>query len=395
MNKKILLSIIIVSILFVSCGQKKVEYGYVGGNKVDMRIINSGYYLDEATLSEIQMGDALNLIYEIEKPNPLGEVEMVDLSSIEITTPKIVEVESKDVEAYIERKRDNAMEYRTIKEKRGAKVGDLVAMDFEGTIKGVPFEGGTGVNQIIIIGEGKYIKGFEEQIIGRKVQTPFNIRVTFPNDYDNEELRGKEAVFNSTIRYIQEPYTPELNSEFFERYSRKKATSAEAYREEVKSDLEFRNKYASEKNIKDQLYEKLKNSTSCTPSELGLAWKVSKLLVTQRRFAKIQGISILEFFKNMGLEGKDIIRRLKFEAMYTIADDMILDELADRYDVKVDNEDLIKWFNDMALYSDYGHEVTYEYYEHSMGEAYIYDNARKDKILSEAIKHIQVIYSEE
>ena len=393
MKKKYLIFILIF-LLLSSCTNENIQYVDIGGKMVDVRLVESGYFLDTATMSYIQLKDAIDRIVLIEKPVPLGEIKMNDLTQISIKEDDVKEVTSKDIEAYLEQKRDRAIKYRTLKEKRGAKMGDQVVVDFVGSINGVPFEGGSATNQKIILGEGAYVKGFEEQIVGHKVADRFRIRITFPDDVENETIRGQEAVFDMTIRYIEEKYTPEVDYEFITKYTRTGATTSEAYRQEIKNDLEFRNEYERNEKIKNKLLNILLNETETTPSEIGIAWKMSKILMEQKRLAYIQGMEPIEFLESSIGDRNMIMQELKLSAKYTIKEDMILDELAKRYNITIDNDDLKKWYNDLALFNDYSKDVTYEFYKQSMGDTYVYDNARKSKILNTAIKDINITNEE-
>ena len=94
--------------------------------------------------------------------------------------------------------------------------GDSINIDFVGKIDGVEFEGGStdGVGSDVVIGSGRFIDGFEDQIIGHKAGETFDITVTFPEDYGNEELNGKEAVFTITVNHIYKTIVPELTEDF-------------------------------------------------------------------------------------------------------------------------------------------------------------------------------------
>ena len=106
--------------------------------------------------------------------------------------------------------------YRT---DRGILNGDTVVMDYEGYIDGIQFEGGTASGASLIVGEGKFIPGFEDGLIGRKTGETFSMLCTFPDDYDKTSLRGKVAEFNVTIKSIYKLDIPELTDEFVKKVS--------------------------------------------------------------------------------------------------------------------------------------------------------------------------------
>jgi len=92
--------------------------------------------------------------------------------------------------------------------KRKAKKKDVMTVDFQGTIDGEPFEGGSGEDQQITLGEGQMVAGFEDGLIGAKTEEEHTLDVTFPEDYQNEELAGKEAQFQVTVKKVDEPQLP-------------------------------------------------------------------------------------------------------------------------------------------------------------------------------------------
>jgi len=99
-------------------------------------------------------------------------------------------------------------------ERTVAQDGDRVTLDYSGSADGVKFDGGTGEDQVLLIGSGTFIPGFEEQLVGRKIGEDCDVTVTFPEKYHAEELAGKEAVFACKIKAIQEKQLPEVDDEF-------------------------------------------------------------------------------------------------------------------------------------------------------------------------------------
>ena len=110
--------------------------------------------------------------------------------------------------------------------------GDDIALDFEGFVDGVAFEGGKGENHALTIGSGQFIPGFEEQLVGAPIGEEVEVNVTFPENYQAENLKGKAAVFKCTVKSIREKKLPELDDAFADEVS-EFSTLAE-YREDVK-----------------------------------------------------------------------------------------------------------------------------------------------------------------
>ena len=138
---------------------------------------------------------------------------------------------------------------------RSAVSGDSVTIDFEGLINGTPFEGGTAENIDLEIGSGKFIPGFEEQLVGHKAGETFEIHVTFPSDYHMSELAGQPAVFNVNFKSIFTETVPELTDEFV-REQLGIPTIVE-YRTMIRGQLEAEKAISADNEEKKQLWSKV------------------------------------------------------------------------------------------------------------------------------------------
>ena len=139
------------------------------------------------------------------------EVKIENYKGISAEKPK-VSVTEKDVKEELGRMVDRNARLVTVE--RAVKDGDTVVFDFEGSVDGVPFEGGKSDNYTLGIGSGMFIPGFEEQMVGKKVEESFEVTVTFPEEYHAKELAGKPAVFKCLIHEVKETQKPELDDEF-------------------------------------------------------------------------------------------------------------------------------------------------------------------------------------
>lgn len=144
------------------------------------------------------------------------------------------EITDQDVEDRVKREQEAQAEL-VIKEDEAAVEGDTVVIDFEGFKDGEPFEGGKGENHSLELGSGQFIPGFEEQLVGHKADEELKVKVTFPEDYQAEDLAGQEAVFNVKIHEVKAKELPELDDEF-----------AKDVDEEVETLDELKEKYRTE-----------------------------------------------------------------------------------------------------------------------------------------------------
>lgn len=142
-----------------------------------------------------------------------------------------------------------------------AKDGDKVKIDFDGYVGGEAFEGGKAEGYALTLGSKSMIPGFEEQIIGLKAGDESTIKVTFPADYQNEELADKEAEFKIKVHEVEASELPELNQEFFKLFG-VEADDVESFRKDVRANMERELKQAIQRNTKNQALEGLLEQNS-------------------------------------------------------------------------------------------------------------------------------------
>ena len=122
-------------------------------------------------------------------------------------------VTQKEVDEKIQQEAEKNARTITV-EDRPVQDGDEVILDFEGFVDGEAFEGGKGENYPLTIGSGSFIPGFEEQLVGAEAEKEVEVKVTFPEDYHAEELKGKDAIFKCTVHEIKAKELPEIDDEF-------------------------------------------------------------------------------------------------------------------------------------------------------------------------------------
>lgn len=187
----------------------------------------------------------------------LPEVELGDFSKISVEKPK-AEIADKDVDTMIDNLRRQQATMKSVKRK--SKNKDVVLIDFKGTVDGEEFEGGAAENHKLTLGSGQMIPGFEKGIVGGKAGEELEIEVTFPEDYQNEDLAGKPAKFDIKIHDVQEPQLPELDAEFFKKFGIDAEDEA-TFREEVQKNMERELKQAVSNKVKNDVVEGLLEST--------------------------------------------------------------------------------------------------------------------------------------
>jgi trigger factor len=181
------------------------------------------------------------------------EFEPANVDSLEIERA-VVEVNASDVDDMLETLRKQRGEWNDVE--RAAADGDQVTIDFNGKVDGEEFAGGKAENAPLVLGSGSMIPGFEDQIVGIKAGEERSIKVTFPEDYQKEDLAGKEAVFDITAHAVKESVLPELNDEFAKNFGLEDGT-VDSLRTDVQANMERELKQALDNDIKKQVMDGL------------------------------------------------------------------------------------------------------------------------------------------
>lgn len=269
----------------------------------------------------------------------LGKYKGVKIDKID------TEVTDEEVEAEINRERENNARNITV-EDRPVKDGDITTLDFEGFVDGVAFDGGKGENYPLTIGSGAFIPGFEEQLVGAEIGKEVEVKVTFPEDYQAADLKGKDAVFKCTIKEIKEKELPELDDEFASEVS-EFDTLAE-YREDVKKNLAEK-KEKDAKNAREEAAVK----AAVEDSEMEIP---EAMLETQQRqmvdeFAQritMQGLSMEQYFQFTGTNYQQMVEQLKPQAEERIKSRLVLEAVAKAENLEASEEDYEKELETMA-----------------------------------------------
>lgn len=184
-------------------------------------------------------------------------------------------------------------------EDRAAEKDDVAVIDFEGFIDGKAFQGGKGENYSLTLGAGQFIPGFEDQVIGHNVNDSFDVNVKFPEDYQAKELAGKDATFQVVLHEIKKRELPELDDEFAKDVS--EFDTLDAYKANIKENLEKRKTSESEDDVKNQLIDQLiAHMTAEIPEEM---------------FEQATENSLRDFGYRLSSQGMDIKMYMQYTGM--------------------------------------------------------------------------------
>ena len=163
----------------------------------------------EVDITDIARGKGATFTYTVDV---YPELQLGTYKDLEVER-EIVKITDEDVENVLKQQQERGAQL-VVPERKVVQEGDFLVIDYMGYIDGQPFSGGAAENQMIQVGSGRFIPGFEEQLVGMEVGQSSKITVTFPEDYHAEQLAGKEAVFHVTVKELKVRVLPELDDEF-------------------------------------------------------------------------------------------------------------------------------------------------------------------------------------
>ncbi len=264
-----------------------------------------------------------------------------------------VEVTDADVDAHIDRERDKNS--RTVEvTDREVRDGDSIVLEFEGFVDGTAFEGGKGNDYSLTIGSHTFIPGFEEALIGAQIGVETDVNVTFPEDYQAEELAGRAAVFKCTVKKIQEKQLPELDEDFVGEVSEESDT-VEEYREEVKRTLTER-KEEEAKNIReDEAIEALIAEAQMEIPDAMVETQQRQMVQDYAQRMQAQGISMEQYTQITGVTTKMLLEQMKPQALRRIQSRLVLEAVVKAENIQASEEEFDEEVQAMA--NAYGMEA--------------------------------------
>ncbi len=256
-----------------------------------------------------------------------------------------VEVTEEDVNAELTRLQERFAEMEV---KETAENGDTVVIDFEGFKDGVPFEGGKAENYSLVIGSNTFIPGFEEQLIGMDKDSEKEIKVTFPEDYHAENLKGKETTFKVKVHEIKTKENRELNDEFFEDLGMEGVNSLETLKESIKEHLEAHKKTDIENKFVDDMLDAISKQTEIDIPEEMVEDEINHLIKRFEEQLKYQGVSLDLYYSLTKSTEKDLREQVEKEAFKNVLYRLILEELVKILEITVTDEEANEELEKMA-----------------------------------------------
>ena len=273
------------------------------------------------------------------------EVNVKKYKGLKIT-PEKVEVTKEEIEHEL----SHVLERYTELVTKDGKVenGDIAVIDFEGFKDGVAFEGGKGENYSLEIGSNTFIPGFEDQVIGMKAGDERDINVTFPEDYQAQDLVGAPVVFKVKVNEVKTKEARELDADFFEDLGMEGIDSKEKLEKEIESSIKAQKEMDAENKYVDKILEEVSKNVEVDIPEEMVNEEVDRLMHRFEEQMKMQGISLDIYYQFTKSTEADLRNQLEKEAYSNVLYRLMLEEIMNLEKIEVTMEDAEKEAEELA-----------------------------------------------
>ena len=298
------------------------------------------------------------------------------------------EVSEEKIEKELNQARERAARFVEAGEGATAKMGDFTTIDFTGSVNGVEFEGGKAENYRLELGSKSFIDNFEEQIVGMKVNDEKDIKVTFPEDYPAEDLKGKEAVFKIVLHKIENKELPELNDEFASNTS--EFETLEEYKADIRKHIQESVDQRVQRENENRLMEKaVEGSTVEVPNVL-VERQLDMFVRDFEMRLSYQGLNLDQYLSYMKQTKEDLRNSYRDQATKTVKTRLVLEAIVKKENLDVSEEELNAKLEETA--KKYG--KTLEEFKKNMNQnniAYIQNDILMDKLVAFLTKNNELV----
>lgn len=303
--------------------------------------------VDQPEVDIEQLEKGKNLIFKaVVTVKP--EVKLGEYKGLEIPA-KDFSVTDEQVQEELERIRERQAELIVVEDGK-LENGDLAVIDFEGFIDGEPFEGGKAENYNLELGSNTFIPGFEEQLVGMSKGEEKEIKVTVPEEYHVEELKGKEAVFKVKVNEIKRKKLPELDDEFAKDVS--EFETLEEFKADLRQKLEEQAKQEEENYKRDRVAEKAAEKAEIDIPQVMIDHEVEHMVQDFEQRLRFQGLDLDNYFKFTGSSMEQLKEQFKEDAEKRVRISLTIEAIGKAENIEVTEEDIDKELDKMAeLYS--------------------------------------------
>ena len=340
-------------------------------NKVDA--------VSKPNIDIVQMEKGKELIFtatvETKPEVELGKYKGIEIKKIEYNTS------DKDIEHELGHMAERNARLVTI-EDRAVEKGDIVTIDFEGSVDGVKFEGGKAENHELEIGSNSFIPGFEDQIIGMKVDEEKDIKVKFPDEYFSKDLAGKDAVFAIKLHEIKKKELPKMDDEFAKDVS--EFDTLEELKNSIKEKLDTENANKVKFETEEEAIKTVCDNTKIDIPNGMIEMEIDNMIRDMENRLSYQGLNLKQYLQMMGRTEESIREDFKEQAEKSIKSRLVLEAIVKAEKIEVTPDEITEKIKEMA--KQYGRKEE-ELLTNEQLKDYISENMKTEKAIEFIVKN--------
>jgi trigger factor len=287
----------------------------------------------EIDVDEFAKGEAFKFTAKVlVKP----EVKLGEYKGIEIPE-KDISVSSEEIEEELKSMQQRHAEL-VVLEEGTAENGDTAVIDFEGFVDEVAFDGGKAENHSLELGSGNFIPGFEDQVIGMSKGEEKDVNVTFPEEYQSEDLAGKAAVFKVKLHEIKRKNLPELDDEFAKDVS--EFETLEEYKQDIEKGLKAKKEQENERNRENTVVEKAAEAAEVEVPAPMVETEIEQMLQDFSNRLRQQGMNMESYYQFSGQDEAALKEQMRGDAEKRVLQNLVLEAIAKEENVTVTEEEI-------------------------------------------------------
>ncbi|GAA0748438.1 trigger factor [Clostridium oceanicum] len=291
--------------------------------------------VDYPKIDVVEIGEGKDFVYTAEV-TVTPEVKLGEYKGLEVKKVEY-KVEDEKVEEELKAMQEKNARVQT-KEDGKIEKGDIAVIDFKGYVGEEAFEGGEAKDYELEIGSGSFIDNFEDQLVGLKKDEEKDINVTFPEKYGREELNGKDAKFEVTVKDIKMKELPELDDEFAKEVS--EFDTIEEVKNDIKSKMEKTNEERTKKEYEEAVLNAVCENAEIDIPEVMVEKEIDNMVKDLEMRLKYQGLDLKSYYQFTNSSEEKVREYMKENAAKRVKTDLVLQEIIKKEDVKATEEEL-------------------------------------------------------
>ncbi|MFP4660821.1 MAG: trigger factor [Halanaerobiales bacterium] len=272
------------------------------------------------------------------------EVELGQYTELGIEKEE-VEVSDEEVMETLERRQEQQSQLESI-DREEVEEGDFTIIDFTGYVDDEEFPGGSAEEYTLEIGSNSFIPGFEDQLIGQKIGEEVEVNVTFPEEYQAEDLAGKDALFKVKIKEIKVKKLPELDDEFAKEVS--EFDTLDELKEDIKNKLLEQKEHQADHKYEDELIENATDNAEVDVPEILVENELDAMLQNMQYSLSQQGVNIDQYFQYIGTDKESWREENREDALKRAKSNLVLEAIAKKEGIEVSDEEIDNRLEEMT-----------------------------------------------